>query len=132
MKTKNKKKLKNYFKKAMFERINGVDIEKMSTSELLRQLKFLPTLFIVLIVCTILILTMTIAMTFLIAQTFEEGWYISLILFAFSFACILLVVAFPQRIKNIKAALSTREISDEIKNNAQNKISQTKKAIIMT
>lgn len=121
-------KIKNYLHKAMFERIDGVDIKKLKTSELLRQVKLLPVLFIIITVCAVLIAAFGVAFAF---APDSELALCSLFFFAFALVAMFLSFIFPKRLKNVKAALNTREITDDDRKNAEQKINSTKKAAII-
>ncbi len=121
-------KIKNYLRKTMFERIDGIDIENLKTSELLRQVKLLPVLFIITTVCAVLI---TAFGAFFAFVSDSDLALCSLFFFAFALVAIFLSFIFPKRLKNVKSALNTREITDDDKKNAEQKINSTKKAAII-
>ena len=121
-------KFKENLKKSMFERINGVDIEKLSTSELMRQVKLLPALFIIMVVCAVFIAVF--GVVFSLASDSELAMF-SLFFFAFALVAFFLAYIFPKRLKNVKAALATREITDETRKNAEAKVNATKKAALI-
>ena len=118
-------KAKANISKSMFERINGVDIEKLSTSELLRQVRLLPSLFIIMLICTILYLIF--ALVFAIGFDEEIAFY-SLFFFAGGIVASILIFIFPKRLKCVKSVLEMREISDEDRKAGDKKLKETKKA----
>ena len=122
-------KTKNYLSKSMFERINGVDIENLKTSELLRQVKLLPALFVISVACAIFIAAFGLLMA--LASGDSDLALYSLFFFGFALVCVFLAFIFPKRLKNVKAALDTREITEDAKTNAAKKLQETKKYAII-
>ncbi|MBR3766656.1 MAG: hypothetical protein IKL10_00230 [Clostridia bacterium] len=120
---------KNYLSKSMFERINGVDIENLKTSELLRQVKLLPILFKISVVCSIFIAAF--GLLFVLSSEDSELAIYSLFFLGFSLVCVLLAFIFPKRLKNVKSTLDTRELTEDIKKNAEKKLQETKKYAII-
>ena len=118
-------------KKSMFERINGVDIEKIDTTTLLTNVKMLPTIFIIMVFCVIAFDAFGVMFVF-VGDSDSDFVLISLLFFGFSLISLLLSFMLPIRLKNIKAALSTRDISDEARKNAQDKVNTTKVVAIIS
>lgn len=123
----------NYLKKLMFERSNGVDIDKLSTSELLRQIKLIPVLFIVTIVLAIVSGLLGVI---LLAMMLTEESDMTLIMLPLMFIISSLLVTFiafilPKRLKNVKFEIDKREIDEKIQKDADKKIAETKKASII-
>lgn len=121
-------KIKNNLKKSMFERSNGIDIDKLSTSELLRQVKLIPVLFVIVIVCSVVIIGFgAVIAGILVADGEFEGAFWALLSLAFGIPCAFLAFIFPKRLKNVKKALGLREIDEETQKVANQKLAETKK-----
>ena len=118
------KQIKNRLKKSLFECINGVEIEKLKTSELLRQVKLLPVLFVIMVVCAIFIAAF--GLLFAFAPDTDIAIF-SLFFLGGAIISAFLAFIFPKRLKNVKQTLDTREITDDIRKSAENKINETKK-----
>lgn len=123
----------NYLKKLMFERINGVDIDKLSTSEMLRQIKLLPVIFIIAVVLAIVSGLLGVI---LLAMMLAEDSDLTLIMLPLMFIFSSLLVTFialilPKRLKNVKLEIDKREIDEKIQKDADKKLAETKKASII-
>ena len=125
-------KIKNYLKKSMFERSNGVDIDKLSTSELLRQVKLIPVLFIIAIVCAVLIIGFGVVIAgVLVADGEFEGALWTLLCVALGVPSAFVAFILPKRLDNVKKTLDSREIDTKIQEIANQKLAETKKYSII-